>query len=740
MAKWAVVSLDGLSLATTDYAGYFPTRIMSQGRRKPKYTKRGNNFSVLSAIDMPPSTLPLRIKILNDIETGRDALAQQFDLSNPKLEKIPLIIKDESDSDDQYTVEVVPTEFELDGTEIELSLAMDDWRFESVTTTTDEQTLVADGTSWALSVGGNIPTPPLIRITPTQARVSGGQVYRRFIEVTNPRTDRAYLNHPINLMDGEAGNGWATSDLMATSDSVQIDNVAGISADTDVIDFDTELGSFPSRGEAFVDTEQIRYTGKSATQLTGVERGVGGTTAATHADNALISSSKMMADGDDIEVFVDGVRRDRWLADINGQDTKVWVNLNLPAALTGTIGAAIASSDSPTEITFQGSAANLKFGYDIPESGMLKINSEYFVYTGKDIPAAQLTGVLRAQNGSAAANHAVADVATLIPHHIQVLYGGGQDESTNSPDADDFKPMINLSTSTNSSWVFAEFSTNTKKRSAEWVSGIYQIYPSGAATNEAVRTYSDSQDTFADPSTELGLRIKALNQGGTYAFTAASMSAKIYNPVGITTLTLADGEKYVDGSKWPTAVWQSSGNGKDWNDEFTETIPSATTTWEATTNAGGAMTGTYEFVRLLFEGGVDGGATQREAKIEVSDITLTLASANKPATTLQSENEDGGVAGALATYETKITLTNVTTSDAIYIQHAIPLNETLVIDCKNKRVYIEGTEQDVIGAMQLLGGIREAWLNLKPGSNVIRLADADGNGCTVAFEWNHRHN
>ena len=43
---------------------------------------------------------------------------------------------------------------------------------------------------------------------------------------------------------------------------------------------------------------------------------------------ALVSGSKMQADGDDLRVWVNGIEVDRWLQDINNATTQVWVNLD----------------------------------------------------------------------------------------------------------------------------------------------------------------------------------------------------------------------------------------------------------------------------------------------------------------------------------------------------------------------------------------------------------------------------
>jgi hypothetical protein len=78
--------------------------------------------------------------------------------------------------------------------------------------------------------------------------------------------------------------------------TVQINNAAGITASAATIDYDTEIGAFPSRGMAMIhrasnsDREWFVYTGKSATQLTGISRGAHFTPAQAFDDNDVITS------------------------------------------------------------------------------------------------------------------------------------------------------------------------------------------------------------------------------------------------------------------------------------------------------------------------------------------------------------------------------------------------------------------------------------------------------------------
>lgn len=77
----------------------------------------------------------------------------------------------------------------------------------------------------------------------------------------------------------------------------QINNGAGITAAATDITYDTEsgAGSFPSKGWMQIDNELIWYGNKTATSFRSCLRGAGNTTAATHADNAVITNRTQCA-------------------------------------------------------------------------------------------------------------------------------------------------------------------------------------------------------------------------------------------------------------------------------------------------------------------------------------------------------------------------------------------------------------------------------------------------------------
>jgi hypothetical protein len=86
------------------------------------------------------------------------------------------------------------------------------------------------------------------------------------------------------------GYGWGTfnwSGFSSTVTQTAINQVGGIDNAVSTIPVDSTTG-FAATGTILIDQELITYSGKTATTFTGASRGTNGTTAAAHADNAVV--------------------------------------------------------------------------------------------------------------------------------------------------------------------------------------------------------------------------------------------------------------------------------------------------------------------------------------------------------------------------------------------------------------------------------------------------------------------
>ena len=120
-----------------------------------------------------------------------------------------------------------------------------------------------------LNVGGNVSIIGTISIGG-----SGSSLETTALAVTDPM---------ITVGKGNVGD---TIDLGMLQETTSANNLldGAIDAVATTITVDSTTG-FTSTGVVFIQDEQISYTGLTGTTFTGCTRGVGGTTAATHADN-----------------------------------------------------------------------------------------------------------------------------------------------------------------------------------------------------------------------------------------------------------------------------------------------------------------------------------------------------------------------------------------------------------------------------------------------------------------------
>jgi len=420
--------------------------------------------------------------------------------------------------------------------------------------------------------------------------------------------------------------------------------------------------------------------------------------------DALVTASKMQADGDDLRVLVDGVEVDRWLDGINTTTTKVWCNLTWQAAVSATLGTAIASSGAITTID----ASTDISGY--PASGLLMIDDEVFTYTGRSSSAKQFTGVTRAAKGTSMAAHTTADTIYWLQHEIYILYGNA---SAAAPTVDGTKePMFELDHSTNGSWVYEAFYDATSgygSRPGAWT----RVTPgSNYGGNEGSAVYTGEY-------VELGVS----------AYSALQSSFQLYNPCGLSAANFTNGQKY-SGSlgNWASAIngIHSSMDGSTWSLEDDIAVPSTVSTWESWSD-NETLTAGSKYVRLAVAGLYTESFVYQY--IEAADCTLTVDSSYIPTI---------GIGAEEATYTLDCKITNNTTGKAIELDYQMTLNQEIEVDTNRKVVTYLADNSNQYQALTVVGGPRKDWLKLQPGNNTIQFDDTGTNGVTIDFAWDER--
>lgn len=683
-----LVSFDG-NTAINNESSFKTSFLIKKGQSVFKDPKPGvklqkivGRFPEVSSIQGAERRLSLRVILVgapSDPFTQRDTITGLFDVTDYTGTLKTLIIKDEDNSDKQWQLSclVIGSEWKSEKEAI-ITLIAPDPVWKAVTQTTQSDfTITASPDTDTFTAGGNVDTPLFITIKPTGARSGTGMAFRRFVDVRNAMTNR-WVRGALNIANSEAGNG---------------------------------------------------------------------------LDTAALTTAKMQADGDDLVIFVDGQRRDRELQDMDTTSTEIWTRLSVRPKLTAKLGTAIAGSgdistiDLGTLPTNSGwSNLNQRFMARAPSRGQVIIGSEYFKYKGKDIESFQLKNVKRDAFGSAQAAHSVGDTIELVPYVIWLLYGDSAAVDTNSADASDIQPVFRTD-SENDRLDFDEFSTDAGTRGNEWTSEMFFRRPLGRqATGEpskstiytaSAESNSDEPD-FADPSTFMGMQLRPV-QSSTSDFvrTVAVLRWDFFHPVGIDSVTISGRIYATDTDNWPLVRLLYSIDGQNWFTKWTEAAPASDVTWaNHSKNASAqALGGTFRYVRLSMRGAMPGGATEKRALVEYSDVELSLVTGNALNVSIGSEIANQ--------YEFKNTvIKNDTTGKFLTLKNGlvVAVNETIVIDTENRDMYLEETNENLRQYLSV-STYRPDWLTAQGGvANTFSYTDAGTGNVTVVMKHNDRNN
>jgi hypothetical protein len=464
--------------------------------------------------------------------------------------------------------------------------------------------------------------------------------------------------------------------------------------------------------------------------------------------DALVTAGKLQADGDDLQVFVNGHRRNRWLQDPNTTSTEIWNRYNLRRGITATLGTAIAGAGDITTIDFEDTPANRQALERMPHRGQVLINSEYFKYRGKTIRTGTNTAKLRLNNvkrdafGSSQAAHSVADTITWIQNRIWLRYGDTGAVNQNSADADDLQPVMRHD-SENDRHDFDNFTTEEGSRANEWEGHIKFRRPIGATSTGApneTTLYTGSAETnsdvpaWADPGTFLGFSLRPVQEGGEYLRTRAALWWEYYHPAGIDSVTLTGRIWATDRANyWPRLQLLYSQNGIDWQIKATIAAPTANSTWEnQLTTTAQALSTNPRHIALVMRGIMPAGTTETRALAEFSDVLVSLVTANVPTVAIGAEQT--------SQYEFRnAILKNDTTGESIAINDlVIGINETLVIDCETNEAYLKEDETNLRTYIDF-DTIRSRWIYMQ-GATTWSYTDSGTGNVTVTMKFYDRNN
>lgn len=684
------------------------------------YIMRSGAHPDYSDKQLNANSLPVEIACLGDTHTQDWELRQWFTTAERTPKK--LLFKDTDNADKEWYYMGTPDNFMVSGDIATVMLALETPYLYAEVETTEQWLITASGQSVVLSVDGNTEALPVLEIVPTAAK-DRGYAYRYWVRSYNPNA-RAVRNVSIDVTDG----GLDTASLVGdASQSNQINQVSGIDAVTLSIPVDTPVGGGLETGGGlcYVDTEQIKYTSISGGVMTVAAdgRGYGGTTAASHADNAVLKQSFILANGADLRVYNRGKQLDRWLQGMNTANTKIWTQgLNYVPKLEMTLSGSVAGSGAVTSITIKDTPSNNKALQRLPNRrGIIEIVSgggtERFVYNRRNLKTRTIHIVQRGVRDSTAVAHADGDTVRFIQFDLWLMAGNSE---LTEPEVDETrKPAWELS-STNGQHSYTEFGDKAGLRPGAWKGAVI------SATGKRSRTFSgEATDETADPITALGMRIMAFVRGGIWKSENAEIEWRLDEPGGITTVT-SNGDVYREKWDFPDFVGlQKSKDGEVFVEQFNLASPGSAGSPSAWSKPSESLGSGYRAIRFAIDGSLR-AIKQNESYLEVDAVTVTLAN---PIVVDLGTREDH--------YHLECTIENQETGESLSLEWTMGLTEGLTVDSVEREVtYEDGT--NAYRAMTQ-NTRRLDWLRLLPDDNTLVFTDAGTNGVTVNISYRERY-
>ena len=427
-------------------------------------------------------------------------------------------------------------------------------------------------------------------------------------------------------------------------------------------------------------------------------------------DTATLTTAKMQADGDDLLVWRNGRFVDRWLQGMDTATTQLWINTNFAPRNEGISLSNVAATGAVSEITFTRTKANLKFLQKLKQATnrVFLIDDEAFIYTASNVNLVTyaITSPTRAQKGTAEAVHTAPKTVRHIEHDSWILYG---DSTLTAPDVDDANKPIPALSSLNTAWAFANYYDEENARPGAWKGEVL------ASRTGLSYVYTADSNTFADPSTHLGLALigsadfQVQNETGT-------LDWMFSHPAGITDVTFS-GDKYMSGS-WPAIVGlQYLQDNAAWFTADNQAQPALTYAWESFGPTAIDLGGSYNTIRFAIDGLLS-SAISEMALIQFDTVTTEFTSANLPTVTIGAEQGCNFF---------DFRLTNNTTGEYLTCKVPCGVNETLTIDCDLKEAYLSDGQRVSV----TLSTDREHWLDMRPGANTFQFDDTGTNAITA---------
>lgn len=455
-----------------------------------------------------------------------------------------------------------------------------------------------------------------------------------------------------------------------------------------------KTGGYDWRRYVLVTWRAINAGSNYPTQIAGLDT-------ATH-----VVAGEMLASGNDLRVFVDGVEVARYLINMNTASTDIWFSADWQRAPQLELTADIAATGTIASIDLDdASEMNL-----MTTRGFVRIDNEVFSYSGRDLTNARLTGIQReAWDTDEAAHSAGADVHWM-QHEVLLLYGDDTASAPSYPAR--HQPVFELDhRSHNGEWHYETFDTTIPvQRPGSWL-WEGSIKPTGQGG-----LYTQTLRTFGIPWNVMGMWMDEQH----WQF----YGWRLNHPCGIVNAAWANGQRYavnVAAQDWigrlhykvreeharPQALIGTPSDDETWEPWSEAAAPSP---WEPA-----------DYILIVLWPVL--------ADIEVGTVTVTLNNDEVP----QIE-----VGAHLGNYALAATITNNTTGEALTVNFQMATNETLEIDTDERTATYELDGSSQFQAIEL-DSVRRYWLRLQPGDNELQFDDPGTNAVTVVTIFEERY-
>ena len=184
----------------------------AQPRSEIKFVERPSNYPLLGYKRQNAREFEIAIEPLVDYRFLVDKLKQVFDTNSTGSTLKRLVAQDTDNNNKAWYLDCVVQESDYQHPELTVKLQAPDSYWTALTAVSTTNTNPTSASTWFVEAKGNASSFPIFRISPTGIRPTDGDGSRRWVTVINPNNTRL-SNYPINLADGEGGNGLAASKL-----------------------------------------------------------------------------------------------------------------------------------------------------------------------------------------------------------------------------------------------------------------------------------------------------------------------------------------------------------------------------------------------------------------------------------------------------------------------------------------------------------------------------------------------